>query len=125
MKFLVDTCAWIEWIVNGKLASKIQPYLKNLDQIAMPTIIQFELYKWACREHDETFALILIGTTEQTQVLALDTSLALFAADTAKQYKLAMADAIIYASSLKNNLLLVTCDKHFKQLPEVKYLSKA
>ncbi|MAZ77597.1 MAG: PIN domain-containing protein [Legionellaceae bacterium] len=124
MKYLVDTCAWIEWLCDNKLASSIHKYLKNLEQVAVPTIVQFELYKWICREKDESLALSIVGMTEQAAVLPIDTSLALYAADVARDYRLAMADAIIYAATLKFDLELVTSDKHFKGLKHVKYLAK-
>lgn len=124
MKFLVDTCGWIEWITAGSLAKKFEPYLKNPEKLIIPTILQFELYRWLCREKDETLAIEVIGITEQSTVVPLDTMQALFAADLAKQYNLAMADAIVYAASRTHDATLITSDKHFQQLEEVKFFSK-
>lgn len=124
MKKLVDTCGWIEWLTNGHLASAFAPYITKSADLLIPTVVQYELYKWICREKSMGFALEAIGTTEEGTVIAIDTSLALYAADIARQYKLAMADAIIYATSKKHNALLITSDKHFESLPDVKFFKK-
>jgi len=124
MSFVIDTCAWIEWFVNGKLATEVSQYLEVPEKILVPSIIQFELYKWACREKDETTALEIIGIIEQAHVISIDTTLALFAADCAKQHKLAAIDALVYASSQLHKANLITCDKHFKNLTGVIYFAK-
>jgi toxin FitB len=124
MKFLVDTCGWIEWITNGKLAHLFEPYLIKPIHLIIPTLIQYELYKWICREKNIQMALEVIGITESGIVVPLETNLALFSVDIAKEFGLAMADAIIYASCKQHECLLVTSDKHFKSLPHVKFFEK-
>jgi predicted nucleic acid-binding protein len=124
MKILVDTCGWIEWLTNGKLAASFEPYLLKPENLIVPTLIQYELYKWACREKDSTTALQIIGMTENGIIVPFDTKLALDAADISKKHGLSMADAIIYASSENNKALLITADKHFKELTHVKFFEK-
>lgn len=123
-KYLVDTCGWIEWLINGKMLSHFEPYLINVSQLIVPTLVQYELYKWICREKNQDAAFEVIGVTEKATVVPLDTHLALFAADVAKQHGLAMADAIIYATAQKHGTDLITSDEHFIELPRVKYFSK-
>ena len=43
---LVDTCGWIEWLTNGMLADKYEPYFDTVELLIVPTSVQFELYKW-------------------------------------------------------------------------------
>ena len=76
------------------------------------------------RERDEETALTVIGITEQAQIIPLSTRIALYAAELSKQHKLAMADAIIYASARSKEVTLITSDKHFKHLDSVKYFCK-
>ena len=123
-KHLVDTCGWIEWLINGKMVSHFEPYLKDVSQLIVPTLVQYELYKWICREKNQDVALEIIGVTEKATIVPLDTHLALFAADVAKQYQLAMTDAIIYATAQKYDIELITSDEHFLKLPQVKFFSK-
>lgn len=124
MKKVVDTCGWIEWFTNAQLATVFEPYLSRPANLLVPTLIQYELYKWVCRERNSATALEIIGITENASVIPLDTSLALFAADLAKEHNLAMADAIVYATSRKHNALLITSDKHFMHLPQVEFVEK-
>ena len=53
---LVDTCGWIEWLADGALADKFQPYLEDSEALVVPTVVQFELYKWLERSRGEEAA---------------------------------------------------------------------
>lgn len=119
---LVDTCGWIEWLTDGPLADAFRPHLAQTDALLVPTLIQYELAKWITRERDETLALEVIGLTHQSRVVALDTSLALGAAALALEHRLAMADAVIYATARAHGATVVTSDAHFEHLSGVTYL---
>ena len=123
-RILVDTCGWIEFAADGPLAETFAPYFHDLSLIVVPTVVQFEFFKWIKRERDEPFALELIGLTENACVVPLSTSIALLAADLASQHRLAMADAIIYATARQEDVLLASCDQHFSGLPGVRYVEK-
>lgn len=43
---LVDTCGWIEWLADGPFADRFQPYLEAPERLIVPTMVQFELYKF-------------------------------------------------------------------------------
>jgi len=124
MKYLVDTCGWIEWLTDGELADSFAPYLRQPEELLVPTILQYELYRWVCRERDEETALEIIGLTEQGRVVALDTRIALLAADMAAQFKLAAMDALIYSTARRAGVELVTSDRHFEGLPGARYFPK-
>ncbi len=124
MTHLVDTCSWIEWLTNGVLADKYEPYMLDVEAIIVPTSVQFELYKWAYRVKGKQLALEAIALTEQGQVLALTTSITLLAADLSALHKLSFADAIIYASAQNETAELITSDDHFKGLAGVTYFKK-
>jgi hypothetical protein len=53
MNVVVDTCGWIEWLTDGLLANEFAPYLTKLNEVIVPTSIQYELHKWICREQNE------------------------------------------------------------------------
>ncbi|MBI5444538.1 MAG: type II toxin-antitoxin system VapC family toxin [Deltaproteobacteria bacterium] len=124
MSALVDTCGWIEWLTDGTLAEEFSRYLLEPAAVVVPTLVQYELHRWVCRERDEATAVEVIGVTEQGLVVPLDTSLALFASELAAGHNLAMADAVVYATALQAGHELVTCDAHFASLPGVTYLPK-
>jgi predicted nucleic acid-binding protein len=124
MAVLVDTCGWIEWLVDGPLAERFRPYLANPATLIVPTYLQFELYRWAKRERGEAVALEAVALTEQGIVCPLTTAVALHAADLALQYRLSFADALIYATARQHDATLVTADDHFKDLPDVVYFDQ-
>jgi predicted nucleic acid-binding protein len=117
---VVDTCGWIEWLTDGPLAPEFESFLTDSTSLLVPTIVQYELHRWICRERDEATAMEVIGITEQGTVVPLDTSLALLASELAATHRLAMADALIYATAQQAGVQLITCDDHFAQLPAVR-----
>lgn len=120
---LVDTCGWIEWMTDSALAETYAPHLES-ENLLVPTLVQHELYKWLCREIDSSTALEAVAATRQANVVPLDTSLALLAADLAREHKLATADAIVYATARQFHATLVTSDAHFERLPNVLFYPK-
>jgi predicted nucleic acid-binding protein len=121
---LVDTCGWIEWLADGILADAFQPHLENAEALIVPTVVQFELYKWLERNRGEEAAMKAIARTTRARVADLDTSTALLAAELSRDHGLSVADAVIYASARKHKVELVTSDDHFEGLPGVIYFSK-
>lgn len=113
---LVDTCGWIEWLVDGALADRFQPYLEDAEALVVPTVVQFELYKWLERSLGEEAAMKAIARTSRSRVVDLDTSTALLAAELSREHQLSFADAVIYASARREKVELVTSDDHFEGL---------
>lgn len=122
--WVVDTSAWIEWLVDGSLRTQLAPFMPARERCVVPTIVQLELSKWLMRERGEDEADVVIAYTQKCQVWPLDTSTALKAAELHREYKLATADAIVYASALLASAQLLTCDAHFEGLPNVHWIRK-
>ncbi len=124
MKVLVDTCGWIEWFTDGILADKFAPYLIEINNLIVPTSIQYELHKWICRERNEELAMEIIALTQQGKVIPLTESLAILTSEVSQKFKLSFADAIIYATAMQEKVQIITSDDHFQDLPNVQYFSK-
>lgn len=121
---LIDTCGWIEWLTNGTLADRYETYFNDATPSAVPTSVQFELYKWVARNEGKQRALEAVALTEQAKVIPLSTSIALLAADLSMVHQLSFADAIIYATAQFCQAELITSDKHFEGLRGVTFLKK-
>jgi len=121
---VVDTSAWIEWLIGGPLRKTLTKELPEKTQCVVPTIVQLELSKWLVREVGEDEADQAIAYTQKCVVAPLDTRIALSAADLHRQYKLATADAIVYATAIEYDAELLTCDAHFEKLPGVLLIRK-
>ena len=121
---IVDSCGWLEWFSDGILAAKYQKHLENKKELLVPTIVLYEVYKILKREVGEEKALPAIGHMKSSEVIPFDENLALQAADLSLLHNLAMADAIVYATTLENNCKLITSDGDLKGLSQVTFISK-
>jgi uncharacterized protein len=122
---VVDTSAWIEWFLNSPTGVLVRQHFPNRAELIVPTIVQLELAKWIKREVGDAEAKSVIALTQKCIVVPLTAEIALAAADLCNKYKLATADAVIYASALDIDAGLLTCDAHFAALPSVTYIRKA
>ena len=122
---VVDTSAWIEWLTGSTTGQKLEAQFPDKARCIVPTIVQLELSKWLVREVGEEKADQVIAYTQKCIVVPLDTTIALLAADLHHQYKLATADAVVYATARHGGAALLTCDAHFDGLPDVALFPKA
>ncbi|MBI3307712.1 MAG: type II toxin-antitoxin system VapC family toxin [Candidatus Omnitrophica bacterium] len=121
---LVDSFGWIEFFTDGPLAGEYAKYLQRPSEVIVPTIVLYEVYKKIKNEKSEEAALIAVATMQNAQVVPLTEEISLSAADASLSHKLAMADAIVYASAIQQGAGLVTSDKDLKGLPHVTYFPK-
>lgn len=121
---LVDTSAWIEWLIGSPTGEKLAGQLPEQADWLVPTMVQLELAKWLTREVGEDKADQVIAFTQVCRVVPLDTDIALAAAEACRTQKLAIADAIIFATARAQGATLLTCDTHFKGLPGVTFVDK-
>ncbi|MBT6500957.1 MAG: type II toxin-antitoxin system VapC family toxin [Deltaproteobacteria bacterium] len=121
---IVDSCGWLEWFTDGKLANKYRKYLADQENLLMPAIILYEVYKILKREVNEEKALLAVGYMKNSPVIPLDETLALSAADIALQENLAMADAIVVATSRLHNCTIISSDSDLKNQPNVSFVQK-
>jgi len=121
---LVDTSVWIEWLTGSRLGAMAAAELPDRTQWLVPTIVQLELAKWLTREVGEDAGDRVIAFTQTCVVADLDSPIALAAAELCAKHKLATADAIVYATALAHGADLLTCDRHFKNLPGVQFVPK-
>lgn len=122
---VVDSSGWVEYFTAGANAGKYGAYLEDAAEVATPSVVLYEVYKLVKRERSEEDALLAVAQMQKTRVVPLSESLALAAADVSLEFRLAMADAIVYATALAEGAELVTGDADLKGLPGVTYLPKA
>jgi toxin FitB len=114
---LVDSSGWVEFLGDGPLAEKFAPHFEREERLIVPTIVLYEVYKKLLAAHGSTAADRLLSAALRAQVLPLDERRALIAARISLDRRLAMADAIIYATAQDAGAHLVTSDTHFRGLP--------
>ena len=121
---LVDTSAWIEWLIGSATGETLADRLPDRADWLVPTMVQLELAKWLTREVGEDRSEQVIAFTQVCNVVPLDTGIALAAAEACREHKLATADAIIFATARSQGATLLTCDAHFEGLPGVTLIGK-
>ena len=121
---LVDSVGWIEFFTDGPLAGEYAKYLQKPSEVIVPTIVLYEVYKKIKNEKSEEAALVAVATMQNAQIIPLTEELSLSAADASLRHKLAMADAIVYASAIQEGAKVVTSDNDLKDLPQVTYFPK-
>ena len=121
---LVDSSGWFEFFTDGPLASSYAHHLRHLSEVITPTIVLYEVYKIIKRQRSEEEALAATVQIGKTRLVPLTDTIALTAADISLTYHVAMADAIVYATSLTEGAKLVTSDADLAPLPGVEYFKK-
>lgn len=122
---IVDSSCWLEFFSGSDVGEKVSKIIESTETLIVPTITIFEVFKKIVTELNEDKALFAIAHMKQGIVTDLDSDLAIFSAQIGKQFKLALADSVIYATAIKYDATLFTQDKHFKELKLVKYFEKS
>jgi predicted nucleic acid-binding protein len=121
---VVDSSCWLEYLSGSKVGEEVSSTIENIEKLIVPSITIYEVFKKLLIELDEDRALFAAAHMKQGNVIELDSDLAIYAAKIGKEFGLAMADSIIYATAKKHNAKLWTQDKHFKDMENVKYFDK-
>ena len=120
---LVDSCGWLEFFVDGPLSSDYEKELSTKpDEILVPIIVLYEVFKFLLRTSGEETAIRCTVHMTQCRLVELDAALALESAETSIQRNLAMADAIVYATSRKFKAELITSDADLRGLEGVTFV---
>ena len=120
---VVDSSGWIEFFTAGASGLLFKPVIEQRDQLLVPAINIYEVYKILSRKLPAGAVLSCLDVMRQGRVLDLTDRRALAAADIAGKHKLAMADAVIYSMSREFDATLWTQDVDYEGLVGVNYLS--
>jgi predicted nucleic acid-binding protein len=117
---LVDSSGWIEFLNGSERADLFSEAITNTAALIVSVISIYEVVKRIRRDSNEQDAMKAVHAMTLGAVVNLDltTSLA------ATQYKLQLADSIIYATARRFDATLWTQDEDFEGLPGVKYFPK-
>lgn len=119
---LVDSMGWIDHFTDQRGAGPFSTALKRPQQVIVPTVCMYEVYRKVLTERGKRAALRAAAAMRTGTVVPLDADLAIQAASLARAHKLPMADGIIYATARRWRAQLLTRDTHFRGLPGVRFL---
>jgi toxin FitB len=121
---LVDSCGWLEYFSGGANADFFEAPLKDTNNLLVPSICIYEVFKKILVERGEDPAFQAIGVMNQGKIVVLDLGLAIQSAKISHEYKIPFADSVILASARYYDAVIWTQDEHFKNIKSVKYISK-
>jgi predicted nucleic acid-binding protein len=120
---VVDTSGWIEFLFEGSNAGVFAPLVENVDELLVPVICLYEVFKKVNAVADEAKALQAIAQMKQGRVIEVTEAIALQAALISLKHRLPMADSLILSTAWSEQATLWTQDEHFAGLPGVEYKS--
>lgn len=118
---VVDSSVWLEYFANGPNASFFAAAIENTEELLVPSLTLYEVFKKVLQQRDEGRALHAVALMQQGTVVDLDSRIALDAARLSVACKLPMADSAILATAHAYGATLWTLDADFKGLPGVQY----
>jgi len=121
---IIDSSGWLEYFADGENADFFAPAIEDSENLLVPVICLYEVFKRISQLRDTSTAQTSIGDMLNGRVIQLDESLALSAAQISLDLKLAMADSFVLAAARAHSAVLWTQDGHFKELSGVKYIAK-
>ena len=121
---VIDSSGWIEYFTDGPLANEYAAKLRSLPTVILPVIVIYEVYKRLKRDLSEDDAVVAVSAMQRATVVPITSEIALTAGDLSLEYSLAMADALILATSRLYRAELITSDADFQDIAGVSYLPK-
>jgi len=121
---VVDSSGWIEYLLYGSGADFFEPVIRNADELVVPTISIFEVYRVVLRLKGRDIAADSVSVMTRGRIIELDAELATLSATLAHIEKLSMADAIILATAQEFSATIWTQDADLKRFDNVKFREK-
>ena len=117
----IDSYGWVERFTNGPKALAYNRVIESVtpEELVTSVVVLYEVYKKVKRIRGEETALEAVAALSQTQVVAVDQTLSLEAADYSLENGLHMADALVYATARRYSAELYTSDDDLKGLAKV------
>ena len=121
---VVDSSALLEYFLGSPLADKFAAPIEDRAKLVVPSIVIYEVTRRLRSTLGEATADAALAELSIAQVAPLTATLAYSAARVGAEHKLAMADSIIYATTLAHDATLWTQDEDFEGLDKVRYVPR-
>lgn len=119
----VDSYGWIERFTDGPKSTQYNRIIDNIKptEIVTSVVVLYEVYKKVKSLKGEEAALEAVAALSQTNVVPVDQTLSLEAADYSLELDLHFADALVYATARQSSAELHSSDEDMKRLPGVTF----
>ena len=121
---IIDSSLWIEFFAGIELDISIINAIKKTNELCVPVICLYEVRKKFVNDNDIEKADLAVEIMSIGKVINMNSEIAILASNISKQYRLPLADSIIYATAKIYEAEIYTQDKHFENLEQVHYFAK-
>lgn len=121
---VVDSSAWLSFLAGDRNAETFAFPIVDVAHLLVPSVTITEVFKLILHQRGEEVALRVLAHMEQGTVVPLNQKLAVDAASIGVEYKLPLADSIIFATARHFQATLWTQDSDFRGLAQVKYFPR-
>jgi len=120
---VVDSSGWLEFFAAAPNADFFAPALLAVDELVVPSVTVYEVFKRVMQQRGEGAALQAIALMQQGGIVDLTAPSAISAARLSVDAGLSMADAIILSAARSVGATFWTQDAHFEGMEGVEYVS--
>ena len=121
---IIDSSLWFEYFYATLKDKRLIGIIEDSTSQYVPCICLYEVFKKILIDKDEAAALSSVSFMQNASVINVTPQIAILAARLSNQYKLPMADSIIYATARIHGAEIYTQDRHFEGLENVRYFAK-
>lgn len=122
---VVDSSGWIEYFIDTPSADNFAAAIERTELLIVPALCFFEVHRFLSRNADAARRDQCLDVMRRGKAIDLTTARAIAASEVAQQYRLAMADAVMYSIALEFKASFWTQDADYQDLPGVEYRAKA
>ncbi|OGY55454.1 MAG: hypothetical protein A2912_01475 [Candidatus Buchananbacteria bacterium RIFCSPLOWO2_01_FULL_40_23b] len=118
---LLDSSIWLEYLIHGKYKEIIE----TQETLYISSLSLFEIKRKLTRDKFNEIQIIkaLEYVKKRTLIILVSAEISEKAVELSLQHTLGAMDALIYASALIQQAILLTCDNDFRALKEVTILN--
>jgi len=121
---VVDSSAWLEYFASGPNAGFFAKAIEDTQQLIVPTLSLFEVFKRVLEQRGEGDALQAVAVMRQGMVVDLDGAIVLRGAKLSLEYRLPMADSVMLATVRSYDATVWTQDADFENVLGVQYRAR-
>lgn len=118
---VVDSSAWLEYFADGHNAGDFAEPIADIDQLIVPSITLFKVFKRIRVLRDLASALYAVAQMRRGRVVELNADLAVAAAELSADSGLPLADSVILATARAEDATLWTQNADFEGMEGVEY----
>ena len=121
---VVGSIAWLEYFASGPNAGFFAKAIEDTQQLIVPTLSLFEVFKRVLEQRGEGDALQAVAVMRQGMVVDLDGAIVLRGAKLSLENRLPMADSVMLATARSYDATVWTQDADFENVLGVQYRAR-